>query len=390
MASQSEVIQSFRERFNEAPAIFRAPGRVNLIGEHTDYNNGFVLPAAIDKAVYVAITKRDDELFNWYACDLDEHYEGSTENVVKSNKGWPNYLLGVVDQLQKAGYKPGGFNVVIGGDVPNGAGMSSSAAVECATIVALNDLFAFGIDKITMIKMAQKAEHVFAGVMCGIMDQFASMMGMRGYVIKLDCRSLDYEYVRFTFPDIEIVLFDTKVKHSLASSEYNTRRKECEEGVALIKQHHPEVESLRDATIDMVELHLKDKGKVYDRCKYVVEEIARLLAACEDLKYEDLEAFGKKMFATHDGLSKLYEVSCEELDFLADCAKDEPDILGARMMGGGFGGCTINLIKKDAVDEVAARIAKKYRERFNTETEVYRTTASAGAARVAEPGVVVS
>ncbi|CAN5476684.1 galactokinase [soil metagenome] len=382
MSIRSVVTQSFREKFNEEPVLFRSPGRVNLIGEHTDYNNGFVLPAAIDKAVYVAITKRDDGLFNWYAYDLNESYEGSTEDVVISKKGWPNYLLGVVDQLQKAGFKPGGFNVVIGGDVPNGAGMSSSAAVECAIIFALNDLYNFGIDKITMVKMAQKAEHVFAGVMCGIMDQFASMMGKAGHVIKLDCRSLDYEYVPFAFDDIEIVLFDTKVKHSLASSEYNTRRRECEAGVAIIKEHHPEVESLRDADISMVEKYLQGTGKVYDRCKFVVEEIKRLQDACEDLKRNNLEAFGDKMFATHDGLSKLYEVSCPELDFLADFAKKERAILGARMMGGGFGGCTINLIKKDAVEEIAARISEKYKAHFNVDTEVYRTAASDGAMRL--------
>lgn len=376
------ITESFKARFNETPLLFRSPGRVNLIGEHTDYNNGFVLPAAIDKAVYVAITKRDDNKFVWHAYDLNDDYEGSNDAVVKSSKGWPNYLLGVVDQLQKHGYHPGGFNVVVGGDVPNGAGMSSSAALECSTIFALNEIFGFGIGKIDMVKMAQKAEHVFAGVMCGIMDQFASMMGKAGHVIKLDCRSLEYEYVPFNFDDIEIVLFDTRVKHSLASSEYNTRRKECEEGVALIKKHHPEVESLRDATIDMVEKYLQGTGKVYDRCKYVVEEIKRLQDASEDLKKDDLQAFGKKMFATHEGLSKLYEVSCPELDFLADCAKAEPAILGARMMGGGFGGCTINLVKKDAVDEVAARISKKYKEQFNIDTEVYRTFPADGAGKV--------
>ncbi|MES2645930.1 MAG: galactokinase [Bacteroidota bacterium] len=382
MNIQSNIAQAFRDKFKEEPAIFKSPGRVNLIGEHTDYNNGFVLPAAIDKAVYVAITKRTDNRFVWYAYDLNDVYEGSNDAVAISSKGWPNYLLGVVDQLQKAGFFPGGFNVVIGGDVPNGAGMSSSAAVECSTIFALNELFGFGIDKISMVKMAQKAEHVFAGVMCGIMDQFASMMGKAGHVIKLDCRSLEYEYVPFDFDDIEIVLFDTKVKHSLASSEYNTRRQECEKGVAEIKKYHPEVNSLRDADIPMVEKYLKGSGKVYDRCKFVVEEIKRLLDACEDLNRHDLKAFGEKMFATHDGLSKLYEVSCPELDFFAACAKEEPAILGARMMGGGFGGCTINLIKKDSVEEVVERMSKKYREQFNIETEVYRTFASNGASRV--------
>jgi galactokinase len=382
MNYRQEIIASFRKKFNEEPLLYRSPGRVNLIGEHTDYNQGFVLPAAIDKAVYVAITKRNDSRFVWYAHDLNDSYEGSNDAVVTSKKGWPNYLLGVVDQLQKAGYFVGGFNVVIGGDVPNGAGMSSSAAVECSTIYALNELFELGIDRITMVKMAQKAEHVFAGVMCGIMDQFASMMGKAGHVIKLDCRSLEYEYVPFHFNDIEIVLFDTKVKHSLASSEYNTRRKECEEGVALIQKYHPEVQSLRDANIYLVEKYLQGTGKVYDRCKFIVEEIQRLQDACEDLKQDDLEAFGQKMFATHDGLSKLYEVSCAELDYLAELAKHEPAILGARMMGGGFGGCTINLIKKEAVNQVSDRIAKQYKQRFNIDTEVYRTSAADGANRV--------
>lgn len=379
---QEAIAQMFRDKFGGEPLLFKSSGRINLIGEHTDYNNGFVLPAAIDKAVYVAISKRQDQLFNWLAYNLDKEYEGSLGHVSPVDSSWPNYILGVVDQLQKKGYKIGGFNLVIGGDVPNGAGMSSSAAVECSTIYALNELFDLGIDKLEMVKMAQKAEHEFAGVQCGIMDQFASMMGKKGHVIKLDCRSLEYEYVPFTFDDIEVVLFDTKVKHSLAGSEYNTRRQECEKGVAIIRDKHPEVETLRDATLEMVETLLAGTGKVYDRCKFVVEEIARLEAACEDLKVNDLAGFGQKMFATHDGLSKLYEVSCTELDFLADCAKEEPAILGSRMMGGGFGGCTINLIKKEAVEEVAARISKKYLERFGVDTEVYRTVIDDGAAKV--------
>lgn len=379
---QTEIAQMFRDKFGKEPLLFKSSGRINLIGEHTDYNNGFVLPAAIDKAVYVAIQKRDDSQFNWLAYNLDKMYEGNLGHIFPVESSWPNYILGVVDQLQKAGYEVGGFDLVIGGDVPNGAGMSSSAAVECATIYALNEIYNLGIDKIAMVKMAQKAEHEFAGVQCGIMDQFASMMGKKGHVIKLDCRSLEYEYVPFTFDDIEVVLFDTKVKHSLASSEYNTRRQECEKGVAIIQEKHPEVATLRDANIAMVETLLAGTGKVYDRCKFVVEEIARLEAACEDLKHNDLKAFGQKMFATHDGLSKLYEVSCEELDFLADCAKEEPAILGSRMMGGGFGGCTINLIKKEAVEEVAARISKKYVEKFGVETEVYRTVIDDGAGSV--------
>jgi galactokinase len=380
---KSEIVQSFKEYFGVEPLLFKSAGRINLIGEHTDYNNGFVLPAAIDKAVYVAVQKREDKLFHLVAYNLGKDYTGSLEKVSPVESSWPNYILGVVDQLQKNGYQIGGFNLVVGGDVPNGAGMSSSAAVECSTIFALNEIFNLGIDKIDMVKMAQKAEHEFAGVKCGIMDQFASMMGKKGHVIKLDCRSLEYEYVPFTFDDIEVVLFDTKVKHSLASSEYNTRRQECEQGVAILQKQHPEVQTLRDANIEMVETLLAGTGKIYDRCKFVVEEIARLSAACNDLKENDLVAFGQKMFDTHEGLSKLYEVSCKELDFLAELAKDEPAILGSRMMGGGFGGCTINLVKKEAVAEVVDRISKKYFEKFKVQTEVYRTVIDDGAVKLA-------
>lgn len=368
----NKLTRIFTEQFNARPQIFRSPGRLNLIGEHTDYNNGFVLPGAIDKAIYVAIQPREDNQLNWIAVNLKDSYKGSVDNIVSSEKGWPNYLLGVIDQLQKAGQNIKGFDCVVEGDVPTGAGMSSSAALECATIFALNDLFRLGLDKLTMVKLAQKAENRFVGVQSGIMDQFASMFGKKDHVIKLDCRSLEYEYERFEMQDFKIVLFDTGVKHSLASSAYNIRRQECEEGVRLVQQYHPEVKSLRDATVEMLDKHVLPKDEVvYKRCLYVVQEIQRLLDACVDLENGNLEAFGQKMYETHEGLSKQYEVSCKELDFLVDFVRNEKSVIGARMMGGGFGGCTINLVREDAISDLSERISKAYKDAMQIDLKTY-------------------
>ena len=230
-----EIITSvFTEKFAEQPIVFRSPGRINILGEHTDYNEGFVLPAAIDKSIYVAITKRTDTQVNLFAGDFNENYTTDTGNIKPAPIQWPNYILGVVDQLQKQGYTIGGFNLMIDGDIPIGAGLSSSAAVECAVVFALNEIFALGLSRMQMVPLAQKAEHVFAGVNCGIMDQFASMFGKKDNAIKLDCRSLEYEYVPIHLTGYKIILFNTNVKHNLASSEYNTRRKQCEEGISII------------------------------------------------------------------------------------------------------------------------------------------------------------
>jgi galactokinase len=368
----SKLKQKFQSLFNSEPLLVRSPGRVNIIGEHTDYNEGFVLPAAIDKAIYIAIGKRDDDLISLYAQDYQQSHEINLSNIVPTDKHWPNYILGIVDQLQKKGYSISGFNLVIDGDVPLGAGLSSSAAVECATVYALNDLFGLGIEKIEMVKMAQLAEQTFAKVMVGIMDQFASMFGKKGHAIKLDCRSLEYEYVPLVLKGIKILLLNTNVKHSLASSEYNTRRAQCEEGVALVKEKHPEVNSLRDVTMEMLQTLVAPKDQIiFKRCKYVVEENIRLLEGCEDLKKGHIDALGKKMFLTHEGLSKEYEVSCKELDFLVDHVKNNPVVLGARMMGGGFGGCTINLVKEEAIDGLVKKISKDYQQAMNLELSAY-------------------
>lgn len=368
----ASVKENFLKRFNTTPLIVRSPGRVNIIGEHTDYNNGFVLPAAIDKAIYLGISKRDDDVILLYSEEFNEEHQSSVLQVQPSNKHWPNYILGVVDQLNKRGFTIGGFNLNIDGDVPIGSGLSSSAAVECATAFALNELFQLGIPKLELALIAQKAEHEFAKVMCGIMDQFASVFGRKDHVIQLDCKSLEFEYVPLNLEGYKIVLLNTNVKHSLASTEYNTRRKECTEGVEMVREHHKNVNSLRDVTLEMLDQFVKPKSEVvYRRCKYVIEENARLLEGCQHLKAGNINALGEKMFQSHDGLSKEYEVSCKELDFLVDAVRNNPDVLGARMMGGGFGGCTINLVKDNVIESLIQQLSKEYQEKLGRELSAY-------------------
>jgi galactokinase len=381
---KEKVLQDFQRNFNEEPTIVRSPGRVNIIGEHTDYNNGFVLPAAIDKAIYVAVTPRQDDIIRLYSGEFDESFETSLGTLKPTDKGWPNYILGVADQLIKRGYSINGFNMAIDGDVPIGSGLSSSAAVECATAFALNEIFKLRIDKKDLAFIGQKAEHTFAGVMCGIMDQFASVFGKKDHVIKLDCQSIEYEYVPLVLEGYKLVLLNTNVKHSLASSEYNTRRTQCEQGVAWVKEHVPEVNSLRDVTMEMLHQYVEPKDHlIYERCKYVVEEKERLLSGCEDLRRGDLEALGKKMFETHDGLSKEYEVSCKELDFLVDAVRDNPNVVGARMMGGGFGGCTINIVKEEAIDELIEQLQESYQKNMGKQLTAYIAQVENGTSLVA-------
>ena len=371
---KQKLTDYFLSTYKVSPTIIvRSPGRVNIIGEHTDYNNGFVLPAAIDKAAYIAISLREDEEIHLAALDLNETFSTTISSLKPvGDVSWPNYILGSAAQFLKRGVALKGFNAVLTSDVPMGAGLSSSAAVECATVFALNELLQTNIDRVAMVGMAQKAEHEFAGVMCGIMDQFASMMGKESQVIKLDCRSLEYEYVPFKLDGYKIVLLNTNVKHSLASSEYNTRRNECMQAVAWIQAHHPEVQSLRDATVAMLDEHVLPKDSiVYNRSRFVVDEINRLVTACQDLQQGNIESMGQKMFATHDGLSKQYAVSCKELDFLVDFVRNRPEVIGARMMGGGFGGCTINLVQESAIGDLIAAVKPAYEAAMDLQLDYY-------------------
>jgi len=364
--NKAEVSALFAQQFSEAPSfVIASPGRINLIGEHVDYNSGFVLPAAIDKYMYVAVSQRNDSQIALHATDLNQNFQTNLDAALqRSNLDWPNYVLGVIDELRKDGHVISGFNMLITGNIPIGAGVSSSAALECATVFACKHLFDLDISKQVMVKTAQRAENNFVGVNCGVMDQFASMFGKADHVIKLDCADLSYTYFPFKLEGISIVLFDTFVKHSLASSEYNTRRQECETGLAALRQQFS-ITSFREATLAMLDTVADSiSDKVYNRCKYVIEEIARMEAACDHLLAGEIDAFGARMYETHKGLSELYEVSCAELDCIVENCKKEKDIVGARMMGGGFGGCVIALVQATKVEEIYNRINTAYQNKF--------------------------
>jgi galactokinase len=370
---EKSIKEFFYDHFLTLPQLtINSPGRINLIGEHTDYNNGYVLPAAINKAIQFSISRRNDNIIELFSVDKSQVFSTSIDRLNISGLLWPDYIIGVVDELLKAGYSLTGFSAAITGNIPIGAGLSSSAAVECATIYALNELFGLGIDKMKMVKLAQKAENNFVGVQCGIMDQFASMMGKAGHAIRLDCRSLEYEYFPLKIECYKIVLLDSQVKHSLALSEYNTRRSECTRGVNSIREKYPAIQSLRDATAEIIEETISDPI-VKKRCLYVIQENLRLTEGCKDLANGDLYAFGKKMYASHAGLRDMYEVSCKELDFLAEECMKEKDIAGARMMGGGFGGCIVAIIKEDAIDSITKKISRDYKNKINRDLKVYIT-----------------
>lgn len=404
------IRSQFSNHFNQNPAlVVKSPGRINLIGEHTDYNHGFVLPAAIDKYIEVAIAKRTDGAIHMVALDLRETIILPIHNLTPHPTQWVNYIIGVVDQVFNKSRSAnnnfigtqntltnteittavndtnlsGGFSICIQGNIPLGAGLSSSAALECAVLFALNELYNLSLTSMQMALIAQTAEHKFAGVKCGIMDMFASLHGQKNKAILLDCDSLAFTYYPIELKDYSIVLFDTQIKHALASSEYNTRRLECEQGLKIIQEKYASVKTFRDISLEQIEECLASRIKVYQRCKYVVEEIVRVQLAVQDLAKGDMQAFGKKMFETHEGLSKLYEVSCPELDFLVEAVVNNENVLGARMMGGGFGGCTINIIKKTAVAEITKALSAKYNQAMHKELSYYITSIEDGTHLVA-------
>lgn len=386
----AQVKEKFHQLFGKQPLIVSSPGRINLIGEHTDYNEGFVLPAAIDKKIIYAIALNGTDTCNAYAMFNNEQRSFSLKDV-KPASGWINYLMGVVYQLQQRGVNVPGFDCVITGDIPIGAGMSSSAAVEGGLVFALDHLLGLGLGRMDMAKIGQMAEHTFPGVKCGIMDQFANLHGQKDRVMLLDCRSLEFQYFPFEFSEeYKIVLVNSMVHHSLASSEYNVRRAQCEQGVAILQTYFPGITSLRGLSAAQVEQY-KDKlpPKVYDRCLFVTQENERVEKACAHLQQNELDEVGKLMYASHAGLSKLYEVSCPELDFLAELAKERPEVAGARMMGGGFGGCTINLVKSDKVDDFVTFIQSRYQSHFGKEPEVYVTSIENGVSVLATEPVSI-
>jgi len=366
------VLSAFRQRFGTQPALVRSPGRVNLIGEHTDHNLGFVLPGAVDRAIWLAIGLRDDRQLRFHALDNGEHFEGSLDEIRAVPAQWPNYLLGILSELDQRGVELRGVDCAFGGNVPIGTGLSSSAALECGFAFGLDALLGTGIDRVEIAKLGQRSENRFVGVNCGIMDQFASCLGQEKRLIRLDCRDLSYVYVPFERDDISIVLCDSQVRRQLTTSAYNLRRAQCEEGVAKLAQHYPEIHSLRDATLAQVEA-VRDEldPAVYRRCAYVVAENLRVLTACAALERGDLAAFGAAMYETHEGLAHGYEVSVPELDILVEATRSIPGVLGARLMGGGFGGCTINLVEADHLEAFHAAMAPVYRERLGKEPMIH-------------------
>ena len=356
-------------------------GRINIIGEHTDYNDGFVLPAAIDKKAVVRIRRNgDNTICNVTAENKNESYQFDLKKYEPIKSGWQNYVMGVVHELEKLGGKIKGFDASFSGDVPIGSGMSSSAALECSFALALNELFDLGFDRIQLIKAAQRAEHNYVGNKCGIMDQFASMMGRKGYVMLLDCRSLEYQYFPLELGEHQLLLLNTNVAHSLADTAYNERRAQCEEGVQILEKQFGEIKSLRNVTKEMLE-EVKSLMNpiVFNKCKHVVKENQRVLAATAAMQEGQLEELGKLIYASHHSLQYDFEVSCKELDFLVEDTKDRPFILGSRMMGGGFGGCTINLIEKKFVADYINQISSRYFEKFKIELTPYEVTIEDGA-----------
>lgn len=372
-----QLKHKFKDIFASNPKILvRASGRINLIGEHTDYNGGFVLPAAIDKSVYFAVGLRMDKTCHFFAYDLDENFTTHLDNLKKTTVNtWANYLMGVLQIIQKKlpnANLANGVNVVFGADLPSGAGMSSSAAIENGMGLALNELFNLGLSKLDLVRISQQAENEFVGMNCGIMDMFASMMGIENQLVRLDCRDLTYQYFPFDVPHLRLVLCDTMVKHTLVNSEYNTRKKECEEGVNILQNFNSSIQSLRDVSPTFLDLYQKSlKPVVYNRCKYVVKEIERVVKTCEALVNQDFTLIGNLMYETHEGLSKDYEVSCAELDFLVEKARLTEGVLGARMMGGGFGGCTLNLVAVDKLESVIQTLTLAYQNAFGIKMSYY-------------------
>ena len=370
----------FKGKFGNIPAeIVLSPGRINIIGEHIDYNDGYVLPAAIDKIICFTFEKNNSNTANIRAIDLNESVLiDITKEEIVSDVVWTNYLRGVLFQLKLKGYKIGGFNCAFSSNIPIGSGLSSSAALECGFLFGINEMFNLGIKPIDMALMGQSAEH-WVGINCGIMDQFSSVMGLENKVIKIDCRTLDYTYHDADFVDYSLILLDSNVSHSLYTSEYNNRRIECDEGLSIINDNYPEINSFRDCNEEvLISLKSKMTDNVYKRSLYAVKEIKRVIQACTALDKGDIETLGKLMFETHRGLSKDYDVSCAELDYLVDLAQAEADVIGSRLMGGGFGGCTINLVKKGSESTVKEKFAKLYSDQFNIDLKIYDVKISNG------------
>lgn len=375
---KKKISKVFEERFGGSGTFYASAGRINLIGEHTDYNGGFVFPGAIDKVIMTEIRANDTMTVRVFSIDLNEYAEFGLNEDDKPSQSWAHYIFGVCREILKRGGVVRGFDAVFAGNVPLGAGLSSSAALESCFAFALNDMFNDNkIDKFELARIGQSTEHNYCGVKCGIMDQFASVFGQKGKLIRLDCRSMEYEYFPFNPKDYELILVDSVVKHELVDSPYNRRRESCERVARRLG-----VDTLRDADLEMLEKVKSDiTAEDYFRAKFVIEEKQRVLDVCDALNRGDYETVGKRMYETHAGLSKDYEVSCEELDYLNDIAR-ECGVTGSRIMGGGFGGCTINLVKKDLRDKFVQTAVEKFTAKYGHAPKIYDVVISDGACRI--------
>lgn len=375
----------FKEQFNNTGDLFFAPGRINLIGEHTDYNGGFVLPGAVDKGITVEISPNGSRIVKVLAIDIspkNNYAEFNLDSSFQPEQHWANYVFGVCMEMQKRGIKVGGFDAAFSGDVPLGAGMSSSAALESAFAVAINKLFASNLlDRFELAKIGQATEHNYCGIKCGIMDQFASLFGKENCLIRLDCRSMEYDYFPFDPKGYKLILINSGVKHTLGT-EYNDRRESCEKIVEMMSKSYPHVESLRDVTLNMLKT-IKDEADEtdYKRAKYIVEEKERVLDVCNALNEGNYELVGKKMYETHWGLSRDFTVSCEELDFLVTLAQ-ENGVTGSRIMGGGFGGCTINLVRDTLENSFISLAKRQFFKKYGQAPTIHPIVISEGAKQI--------
>src|SRR5882762_9237224 len=384
MTSPAELAEAFQSLYGSRPRIYRAPGRVNLIGEHTDYNDGFVMPAAIDFSTWVAIDARDDRRIVIRSQNFSETAELDLDQPPARGRGhWSDYPFGVAATLEEAGQRLRGANILVRGEVPIGSGLSSSAAIEVATGLALLDIVGARIDRLDLAKVCQQAENEFVGMRCGLMDQFISCFGQTGHALMLDCRSLAYQLLPLP-ENVKLVVCNTMVKHELAASEYNARRAECEEGVQLLARELPEVRSLRDVSIEDLERAGGELPEIVrKRSRHIVTENARVVAAAAALQREDLKTLGELMGESHRSLRDDYEVSCEELDLRVNIANQAEGVFGARMTGGGFGGCTLNLVTADSVDLFKQTVASGYAQATGREPEIYVCKPAQGVERVA-------
>jgi galactokinase len=378
-----ELTKSFENLYGAQPRIYRAPGRVNLIGEHTDYNEGLVMPMAINFSTYVAMAKRDDRILRIHSDTFKEEASLDLRHATaRGGKHWSDYPFGVAIQLQQAGHAISGADVLVHGEVPLGSGLSSSAAIEVSTALGLLDISREKIDRLQLAKICQKAENEFVGARTGLMDPFIACFGKAGHAVMLDCRSLESQALPIP-NDVSVVVCNTMVRHELASSEYNARREQCEAGVSILARHLPDVNSLRDVTVADVEKFRDELGEVvFKRCRHITSENDRVRSAVNALQQRDLQTFGKLMYESHESLRNDYDVSCRELDVMVDLASAVDGVFGARMTGGGFGGCTVNLIAASAVDQFGGAIKAGYAQATGRDPEVYVCTAADGAERV--------